>query len=147
MQLSYTVNVYNEKGAKVASRMGTRPEVDSVTVDTLKDDSYRIELTVTDVFGQNVSESFETAAFEEKDDSQGGENEGSNSIDGQNPPDGSALTPPTDEQKPLEPTQNETEKEPSKIGIWLPVTLGVIGGVLVTLTIIFIVLKKRNRNH
>ena len=139
-QLSYTVKIYNQKGERLTTRMGTRPEVDSVTVDALTGDAYRVELTVTDVFGQSTSESFETEAYKQSgtpispEGDAGGEDE-------------APVTTPEIEENHTEGVENspETDKKEDTFP-YAAVIGGAAGGVVVTLAILFLVGKKRRRN-
>ena len=62
-QLSYSLKVVDENGNELASASGTRPEVNSVKLDDLKTDSYKCELTVTDVFGQTATATYTSENF------------------------------------------------------------------------------------
>lgn len=64
-QLSYTLRVYNTAGKQVGIQKGTRPEVNSILLDSLKNDALRVELSVTDVFGQSTVTEFESESYKQ----------------------------------------------------------------------------------
>ena len=62
-QLSYTLEVYNEQGEKVASKTQTRPEITETTFPELTGGEYNCKLTINDVFGEKTTATAQTAGY------------------------------------------------------------------------------------
>ncbi|MBE6542781.1 MAG: DUF3472 domain-containing protein [Ruminococcaceae bacterium] len=66
-QLSYNVVFTDIDGKVLASASGTRPEVETVTVDSFGTDAYKCTITVKDVFGQTATSEYESATYGKAD--------------------------------------------------------------------------------
>lgn len=64
-QLSYKAVITDSEGNEIATKYETRPEVASVTLKDLGTDSYKCEITVTDVFGKTASATYTSKNYVE----------------------------------------------------------------------------------
>ena len=144
-QLSYTLKVFDTSGKQLSIRKASRPEVESQSFDTLKSDAVRVELTVTDVFGQSTTKSFETESYKLALEGKTPAGDGSETPEGSEAPKPSVPSEP--DKTPTEGgSSSEKESKAEKDSALLPVIVGAsVGGVLI-LGILLVILKKRKNN-
>lgn len=62
-QLSYKVELFDNSGKSLGVKTGTRPEIRSVKFEEVNEENYKAVVTVTDVFGQSVTQEFQTEGY------------------------------------------------------------------------------------
>lgn len=62
-QLSYKVEVFDKSGNSIGVKTGTRPEIRSAKFEDLEEEDFKAVVTITDVFGQSVTQEFQTENY------------------------------------------------------------------------------------
>ena len=66
-QLSYNIVVTDDEGNELTSVTSTRPHITNHRIDELETDSYKVAITITDVFGQSVSAEYTSENYGKQD--------------------------------------------------------------------------------
>ena len=146
-QLGYKVVVSDVEGNVLKTLSGTRPEVRKVEVGDVGTDAYKCELTLTDVFGQTVAESYTSPRY---DAIKSGEEQPSDGTPEETGTPAETVTEsasPTNEPAstpggPETTTDGEEETPKEKTWIWIACGACAAAAVIGTL----LVLKRRKKN-
>ncbi len=127
-QLSYKVEVFDNGGNSIGVKTGTRPEVRSITFDDIEEENYKAVVTVTDVFGQSVSQEFQTEGYT-----------------GIITPDTTPSS--TDTSAPVTafttPTNTPEETGTNNVGVIIGLAIAGVAVVAIAVTVVVIIVKKK----
>lgn len=126
-QLSYKAVITDSEGNEIASKYETRPEVVSVTLKDLGTDSYKCELTVTDVFGNAV-----TTTYTSKNYVEGG------ALTTEEPTSTPEATPEITENG-----DDAVNENSSDITLYIIIASAAVGLIVIALAVVLVIKKKQ----